>query len=66
MVRVSHEAPSGWAGVAGFGEVRINGVATNELELPHGGAVTVSVQRVVGHPEDSGRRLVLKGMGASP
>ncbi len=66
VVRVSHEAPAGWEGVAGLGDVRINGVATNELELPHGGAVTVSVQRVVGHPEDAGRRLVLKGIAASP
>ncbi|MDD2519502.1 MAG: hypothetical protein PHR34_01010 [Kiritimatiellae bacterium] len=61
VVRVEHTVPGDWAGVAGgLGDVRINGVATNELEVAHGAAVTVSVQRVLGHPEDSGRRLVVK------
>jgi hypothetical protein len=64
VVRVRHEAPSGWEGVGELGAVRINGVATNELEVAHGAAVTVSMQRVVGHPEDPGRRLVVRGMGA--
>ncbi len=63
VVRVRHEAPSGWEGVGELGDVRINGVATNELDVAHGAAVTVSVQRVVGHPEDPGRRLVVRGMG---
>jgi hypothetical protein len=66
VVRVEHAAPAGWVGVAGLGDVRINAVAMNELEVAHRAAVTVSVQRVVGHPEDSGRRLVVKGIGAEP